>query len=85
MKSLKMTLNNLRIFVKEILRPRAMNTEYQSIIRVMQNALQEEEEKRKYLEQILSKISEDKNVELPLPIAFEIWDYIHAEELKEIK
>ena len=85
MKSLKMTLNNLRIFVKEILRPRAMNTEYQSIIRAMQNVIQEEEEKRKYLEQILSKISEDKNVELPLPIAFEIWDYIHAEELKETK
>jgi hypothetical protein len=51
----------------------------------MQNALQEEEEKRKYLEQILTKISEDKNVELPLPIAFEIWDYIHAEELKGTK
>jgi uncharacterized protein (UPF0216 family) len=49
----------------------------------MQNALQEEEEKRKHLEQILAKISEDKNVELPLPIVFEIWDYIHAEELKE--
>jgi hypothetical protein len=62
-----------------------MGNEYKAIIRVMQNALQEEEEKRKYLEQILTKISEDKNVELPLPIAFEIWDYIHAEELKGTK
>lgn len=85
MKSLKMTLNNLRIFIKGNIFPTAMGNEYRAIIRAMQNALQEEEEKRKYLEQILSKISEDKNVELPLPIAFEIWDYIHAEELKETK
>lgn len=83
MTSLKTTLNNFRIFIKENIFPTAMGNEYRAIIRVMQNALQEEEEKRKHLEQILAKISEDKNVELPLPIVFEIWDYIHAEELKD--
>ena len=85
MTSLKTTLNNFRIFIKRNIFPTAMGNEYRAIIRAMQNVIQEEEEKRKYLEQILSKISEDKNVELPLPIVFEIWDYIHAEELKETK
>jgi hypothetical protein len=49
MTSLKTTLNNFRIFIKENLFPTAMGNEYKAIIRVMQNALQEEEEKTKIL------------------------------------
>jgi hypothetical protein len=56
-----------------------------AIIRVQQNALEMEIEKRKYVESLLIKAAESDRVEMPMEMVLEIWDYLHMDELKNFE
>lgn len=55
-----------------------------AIIRVQQNALEMEIEKRKYVESLLIKAAESDRVEIPMEMVLEIWEYLHMDEIKNI-
>jgi len=55
-----------------------------AIIRVQQNALEMEIEKRKYVESLLIKAAESDRVEMPMEMVLEIWEYLHMDEIKNI-
>lgn len=55
-----------------------------AIIRVQQNALEMEIEKRKYVESLLIKAAESDKVEMPMEMVLEIWEYLHMDEIKNI-
>jgi hypothetical protein len=55
-----------------------------AIIRVQQNALEMEIEKRKYVESLLIKAAESDRVEMPMEMVLEIWEYLHIDEIKNI-
>jgi len=55
-----------------------------AIIRVQQNALEMEIEKRKYVESLLIKAAESDKVEMPMEMVLEIWEYLHIDEIKNI-
>ena len=53
-------------------------------VRMLQNALSIEEEYRKNTKNILFSIIELENVELPLPIVLEIFDYLHMDVVEDL-
>ena len=53
-------------------------------VRMLQNALSEEEEYHKKIKDILINIIELESVNLPLPIMFDIFDYLHMDTVEEI-
>ena len=53
-------------------------------VRMLQNALSVEEEYRKNTKNILFSIIELENVELPLPIVLEIFDYLHMDVAEDL-
>jgi len=68
-------------FLKKLFKSK---NELKSIIRIQQNALEMEIEKRKYVERLLIKIAESDDVEIPMKMVLEIWEYLHEEEIKNI-
>ena len=53
-------------------------------VRMLQDALSVEEEYRKNTKSILFSIIELENVELPLPIVLEIFDYLHMDVVEDL-
>lgn len=53
-------------------------------VRMLQDALSVEEEYRKNTKSILFSIIELENVELPLPIVLEIFDYLHMDIVEDL-
>lgn len=61
-----------------------LDAKLKAIIRVQQNALEMEIEKRKYVESLLIKAVESDRVEMPMEMVLEIWEYLHMDEIKNI-
>jgi hypothetical protein len=71
-------------FLKKLFKSKD-EAELKAIIRIQQNALQMEIEKREYAERLLIKIVESDKVEMPIEMVLEIWDYIHMDEIKNFE
>jgi|APFre7841882793_1041355.scaffolds.fasta_scaffold162274_2 hypothetical protein len=71
-------------FLKKLFKSKD-EAELKAIIRIQQNALQMEIEKREYVERLLIKIAESEKVEMPMEMVLEIWDYIHMDEIKNFE
>jgi hypothetical protein len=71
-------------FLKKLFKSKD-EAELKAIIRIQQNALQMEIEKREYAERLLIKIAESEKVEMPMEMVLEIWDYIHMDEIKNFE
>jgi hypothetical protein len=71
-------------FLKKLFKSKD-EAELEAIIRIQQNALQMEIEKREYVERLLIKIAESEKVEMPMEMVLEIWDYIHMDEIKNFE
>lgn len=71
-------------FLKKLFKSKD-EAELKAIIRIQQNALQMEIEKREYAERLLIKIVESDKVEMPMEMVLEIWDYIHMDEIKNFE
>ena len=71
-------------FLKKLFKSKD-EAELKAIIRIQQNALQMEIEKREYVERLLIKIAESEKVEMPMEMVLEIWDHIHMDEIKNFE
>lgn len=61
------------------------DAELRAIIRMQQNALETETEKRKYADRLLMMIAASEDVNIPVEMVLEIWDYLHMDELKNFE
>lgn len=61
------------------------DAELKSIIRMQQNALEMEIEKREYVERLLIRVTESDKVEMPMEMVLEIWEYLHMDEIKNFE
>jgi hypothetical protein len=61
------------------------DAELRAIIRMQQNALETEIEKRKYADRLLMMIAASEDVNIPVEMVLEIWDYLHMDELKNFE
>lgn len=73
--------------LKRFFTPKSSDVEVEMLkaqVRMLQNALSVEEEYRKNTKNILFSIVELENVELPLPIVLEIFDYLHMDIAEDL-
>jgi len=61
------------------------DAELKAIIRMQQNALEMEIEKREYVERLLVRAIESDKVEMPMEMVLEIWEYLHMDEIKSFE
>jgi len=71
-------------FLKKLFKSKN-DAELKAIIRMQQNALEMEIEKREYVERLLVRAIESDKVEMPMEMVLEIWEYLHMDEIKSFE
>ena len=71
-------------FLKKLFKSKD-EAELKAIIRMQQNALEMEIEKREYVERLLVRAIESDKVEMPMEMVLEIWEYLHMDEIKSFE